>query len=347
MTVMDGAGAGRRAGHPRSMISLVSTVLNEERSVVAFVESLLAQSRPPDEIIIVDGGSTDSTVARMQAIDAGTDVLRIVVAPGANISAGRNAGIRLARHPLVAVTDAGTRADRDWLERLAEPLEADERVAVASGFFRPGGDTFFERVLSAVVTPTESEIDPDAFLPSSRSIAFRKEWWERVNGYPEWLQHCEDLVFDLELRRAGAQFQFVPEACVVWSARANWKAFARQYFYYARGDGHAGLWPKRHLVRYAAYLLGTLLCGQLVVRPRSWCGVLLATGFYGYMGKFWRRVAHRRPAAGAAMCAALAATPAMVIVGDVAKMAGYPVGLVQRRRLDLDALHSSSDAAAM
>jgi len=313
------------------MVSLVTTVRNEERSVVAFVQSLLRQSRPPDEIVVVVGGSSDETVARLAKLESARREVRVIVVPDSNISEGRNAGIRLARHSIIAVTDAGTRADPDWLERLVAPLEADERVAVSSGFFRSGGGTFFERVLSAVVTPLESEIDPDAFLPSSRSVAFRKEWWARVDGYPEWLQHCEDLVVDLALLREGAHFAFVPDALVEWSARPNLAAFARQYYYYARGDGHAGLWPKRHAARYSAYLLGGALVWLWQGRKRTVCGALLGTGISGYMGKFWRRVASRRPTEGPQLLAAFAVTPVMVAVGDVAKMGGYAVGLIQRR----------------
>ena len=52
--------------------------------------------------------------------------------------------------------------------------------------------------------PTRDEVDPATFLPSSRSVAFRKAAWAAVGGYPEWLDYCEDLVFDLSLRERGA-----------------------------------------------------------------------------------------------------------------------------------------------
>ena len=49
------------------MISLILTVRNESASLPALLESLLAQTRPPDEIIIVDGGSQDDSVTLLQA----------------------------------------------------------------------------------------------------------------------------------------------------------------------------------------------------------------------------------------------------------------------------------------
>ena len=44
-------------------ISFVATVLNEEKTIHSFLKSLGSQSRFPDEIIIVDGGSTDATAS--------------------------------------------------------------------------------------------------------------------------------------------------------------------------------------------------------------------------------------------------------------------------------------------
>ena len=100
--------------------------------------------------------------------------------------------------------------DPDWLERLHSALGDD--VDVVSGFFRPTASTAFERAMGATVLPAVANIAPDNFLPSSRSVAFRKEAWAEVGGYPEWLDYCEDLVFDLNLRDAGRRFVFVPEA---------------------------------------------------------------------------------------------------------------------------------------
>lgn len=310
-------------------VSLIATVKDEGDSIRPFLEGLLAQSRPPEEIVLADGGSTDETVAEIESARERSSVpIRLVEAPGTNISEGRNVAISEAAHDLIAVTDAGTRPNPDWLERLVEPLERDAGTSVSSGFFLPGGEGWRKRALAIAITPQAAEIDPDSFLPSSRSVAFRRDWWRRVDGYPEWLLHCEDLVFDLDLRRAGASFVFVPDSIVVWDARPDLRSFARQYFNYARGDGHANLWPKRHLLRYAAYLVGL---GALLRRPSPATLMLLALGWLGYQGKYFRRLL-RVPASevAAEQAAALAYVPAVVTVGDVAKIVGYAVGTWER-----------------
>ena len=148
--------------------------------------------------MIVDGGSSDGTLDVLLQAAAEKHRLVVLSAPGTTIAHGRNIAIARAQGTVIAVTDAGTTADPSWVERIVAPFEADPRLGVSSGFFVAGGSTWFERCLSTVITPQLEEIDPDRFLPSSRSVAFRKDWWERVGGYPEWLRHCEDLVLDLD-----------------------------------------------------------------------------------------------------------------------------------------------------
>jgi glycosyltransferase involved in cell wall biosynthesis len=312
----------------RLEISLIATVRNEAGSVEGFLEGLLAQSRLPDEIVLVDGGSEDGTVAAIERMSEAAQVpIRLIEAPGSNISRGRNIAIESASWETIAVTDAGTTPRSDWLERLVEPLEADPGLAVAAGFFLPGGAGWRHRTLAVAITPQREEIDPAAFLPSSRSVAFQRGWWRRVGGYPEWLAHCEDLVFDLDIREAGGSFAFAPDAIVVWDARPGLRALARQYFNYARGDALAGLWPKRHLLRYSAYLAGL----SLLRRRNRAALVALSLGWLGYQRKFLLRLLRIPPSEERSeRLLAFAYAPVVVTVGDVAKMVGYAVGWRER-----------------
>jgi glycosyltransferase involved in cell wall biosynthesis len=310
-------------------VSLVVTVKNERRSIERFLTSVLSQTRLPEEIVVVDGGSDDGTLELLR--ERGRQVARLIVveAPGSNIAAGRNIGIGRAASSIVAVADAGTELDAVWLERLLAPLESDVGLAASSGFFRAAGRTWFEQTLSAIITPQLEEVDPDTFLPSSRSAAYRRGWWRSVGGYPEWLDHCEDLVFNLALREAGARFAFVPDAVVSWTARSSLRGFFRQYFNYARGDGHALLWTRRHAARYMAYVAGASLAAATRRRPAA--ALLLLAGVGIHLRPYAARLARRPPHSGrTANGLAFVALPAIVVTGDVAKMIGYPVGLAER-----------------
>ena len=79
-------------GDTRERTALIVTVLNEADTIDALLESISKQSCQADEVVVVDGGSTDGTLQRLAAW---TDALplRIIEAPGANIARGRNLGI--------------------------------------------------------------------------------------------------------------------------------------------------------------------------------------------------------------------------------------------------------------
>jgi hypothetical protein len=235
---------------------------------------------------------------------------------------------------LVAVTDAGVRLPIDWLAQLTAPF-ADEPAGagptVVAGFFTPDPQTPFERAMGATVLPTLADIDPATFLPSSRSIAFRKAAWERAGGYPEWLDYCEDLIFDLRLRENGEAIVFAPGAVAHFRPRGTVGAFWQQYYRYARGDGKAGLFARRHAIRYATY------AGLAAFLLRGWRYPLLWPPFFlagaGYVRRpYARLVPWLDGLTTAERETALVAVPLIRVVGDLAKGAGYPVGLLWRWR---------------
>jgi glycosyltransferase involved in cell wall biosynthesis len=286
--------------------------------------------RLPDEIVICDGGSSDDTLDIIEAWSARASFpVRVIVEPGANISEGRNCAIGAASFDWIAVTDAGTVIDPRWLTNLLKRADGNE---VVSGFYYPSGETPFERFLATMISYRADEVDAAEFLPSSRSLLIRKSAWEAVGGYPTWLDYCEDLVFDLRMKSSGARFAFAPDAVVSWSARSDARAFAKQYYRYARGDGKAGLWPKRHAIRYGAYAGGLALLTAAITNRAPLFAVVALAGAVAYNGRYLRRVLLARETLGRSRFAWLAAVVPVGTLGDVAKMIGYPVGLAWRRR---------------
>jgi glycosyltransferase involved in cell wall biosynthesis len=307
-------------GKPRERTALIVTVLNEASTIDALLESIAAQTRPPDEVVVVDGGSGDGTWQRLQSWTARLP-LQPIRAPGVGIARGRNLAIEAASGALIAVTDAGVRLEPDWLERLQATLT--DEVDVVSGFFQPDPCTVFERAMGATVLPAVSDIDPATFLPSNRSVLFRRAAWKAVTGYPEWLDYGEDLVFDLALKRAGCRFAFAPQAQLWFRPRGSLAAFFRQYYRYARGDGKADLFRRRHAIRYATY--GVL---AMLLWRRGAGLALLPLGVALYTRRPYARLLPLLDGLPLRQVAyALALVPAIRLVGDVAKMLGYPVGV--------------------
>jgi glycosyltransferase involved in cell wall biosynthesis len=308
-------------GDSRERTSLIVTVLQEAESIDRLLESVVGQTCPPDEVVIVDGGSTDGTWDILRGWEPRLP-LRLIQVQGASIARGRNVAIAAATGSLVAVTDAGVRLEADWLQQLSSHLGRD--IDVVGGFFKADPYSTFERAMGATILPALEDIDPEKFLPSSRSILFRRAAWEAVGGYPEWLDYCEDLVFDLALKQMGCRFAFAPRAIAWFRPRASLRSFFRQYYLYARGDGKANLWFTRHLIRYATYALAALLLW------RRGPGVLmLLVGGVFYTRRPYARL-RLNGLASKDRAYAVSLVPIVRLVGDVAKMLGYPVGVAWR-----------------
>ncbi len=305
-------------------VSLIATVKNEADNIAALLDSMLQQTRRPDEIVINDNGSTDDTATIIQGyIQAGHPIR--LVRGGFNIPSGRNNAIQHARGLFIASCDAGLTLPPHWLAHIVAPLEADLADFVG-GFYEAAPQSVWELALGATNYPNANEINPDSFLPAGQSMAFTKAAWQAVGGFPEWAATCEDLVFALALKRQGCRFTFVPSAAVQFRPRSSVQAYFKQYFTYARGDGVANLFLRRHAIRYASYLLLALI----LRRARRWphLSLLLLPGLVYHTYRPYRRLWPRlRRLRMRNRLVVLALVPFIRLVGDCAKMAGYPVGL--------------------
>ncbi len=310
-------------------VSVICTLLNEGKSVHKLLDSLARQTRLPDEIVFVDGGSVDDTVSILETYAQAHELpVRVIVAAGANISRGRNIAIDAAAGPIIASTDAGVRLDPCWLAELLRPFETDPRPDVVSGFFVPDPQSTFEVAMGATVLPSLADINPVTFLPSSRSVAFSKWTWEAAGRYPEWLDFCEDLIFDFRLREIVGPFAFAPKAVVHFRPRGSLRAFFKQYYQYARGDGKSDLWRKRHAIRYSTYLVALPLIIVLGFVGSPWWWLFGA--IFGLVGMFYTPY-RRLPLLWKSLSTfeklqAIVWVPIIRITGDIAKMIGYPVG---------------------
>jgi glycosyltransferase involved in cell wall biosynthesis len=312
-------------------VSLIVTVLNEARSLPVLLDSIAAQTCRPDEVSVCDGGSTDGTLEQLRA--ERRFPLRTIERPGSNISQGRNSAIAAATGDVIASTDAGVRLDPQWLEKLIEPLtSASQGREVCAGFFLPDVHTPYEVAMGATILPQLDDLQPEKFLPSSRSVAFTKAAWQAVGGYPEWLDYCEDLVFDFALLEKYGPFAFAPEAIAYFKPRSSLKAFFKQYYLYARGDGKADLWLKRHLIRYGTYLIGVPGIAFLSsISP--WFLGLYVIGAALYLKRPYQRLRPMlRHLNQSGQLQAIGWVPLIRVAGDIAKMLGYPIGVGWRFR---------------
>jgi hypothetical protein len=243
-------------------VSVVFTVHNDAAGTRELLEALVGQTRQPDEIVVVDAGSTDGTQEVLAAFDPDGLAFRWLLREGVNIAIGRNIAIGEAAHEIIACTDAGCVPDSRWLEELLAPL-ADADVSVVGGSYRVSAQSSLERVVGMLTMPGELKpVDPLRFNPSARSLAFRREAWRRAGGFPEWLMTAEDTLFACKLRR-GETYAIAERAIVRWRPRGTVAAVWRQFRAYSRGEAHIGrgadtvaFWRRRYGLAAVGLLVG-------------------------------------------------------------------------------------------
>jgi glycosyltransferase involved in cell wall biosynthesis/2-polyprenyl-3-methyl-5-hydroxy-6-metoxy-1,4-benzoquinol methylase len=288
-------------------VTLITTVLNEETSVSDWLKSIAQQTRLPNELIVVDAGSTDRTRSIIEEF-AKTASFKVSLTMNANvtIAQGRNLAIEMATHPIIASTDLGCHADPSWLELLIAPFEIDPATEVSAGWTQANTSNSFQESLAFLSTPSSYyQIDPTSYIPSSRTIAFVKTAWQQVGGYPEWATFAgEDSFFGLMLRNQCPNWAFVPEAIVYWQMRTTWKSVYKQAYLYGFGDGELGIYAQNY-VRDLKYLVTVvlliILCLPIGILVAIWSPftgailsaigvILLILAVKKITGKFFRSV---------------------------------------------------------
>ncbi len=221
-------------------ISVCLTLFNEEESIGKLIDGLFSQSRKPDEIVIVDGGSRDNTVKIVRHWQKRDRRVKLLVQKCTRAE-GRNLGVDMARNEIVAITDGDCIPHKNWLKRITLPFK-EPKVDMVAGFYHMVANSSFEKALSyfLAVTPRRFSIN---FLPSTRSIAFRKSLWERVGGFPEAADNsAEDTDFNYKVVKLGAGIAREKDAIVYWKIPNSLKSALKKFYDYAKWDAKNGLW---------------------------------------------------------------------------------------------------------
>jgi len=117
-------------------VRIVLPTFNRASETVAAVETALAQTFRDFELVVVDDGSTDGTVERLQPLAARDRRVRLIAAPHAGVAAARNIAVMAeGGFEYVAFLDADDRWEPDHLERSIELLDCEPDVSLVSGVF--------------------------------------------------------------------------------------------------------------------------------------------------------------------------------------------------------------------
>ena len=258
-------------------VGVVIPCRNEARSLARVLDGLAAQTRTPDDIVVVDDGSTDGTSAVVEdwGRQHGDQHLRTVAGPVRGVAAAVNAGVSSLSTDIVVRLDGHCRPAADYIARAvalvdlpdvgvgggvwiidpgAPTLEA-EAIAIASAHplgsggarYRTAGDRF-----KSVPGTKPTDVDTVPFGCFSRSL------WEALGGLDERLRSNEDYDFNYRVRQRGLRVVLDPSMQCTYYARPTVSAVARQYLRY-------GWWKARMLVRHPRSIKWRQLMPALLV----------------------------------------------------------------------------------
>ena len=196
-------------------ISVVIPAYNEERHVGDALDSVLAQSRPPLEVIVVDDGSTDGT---LEVVDRHPGDIRVIEQDNRGCPGAFDTGFRAAAGDFVALLPADDVWEPQKLEWQHEVLTAHPEVDVVFGaartfglvegaFVRPSQIGLLDSASFAREMYTRNSLIPDP------SAVVRRSLYTGLGGYEPLIG--EDYEFWMRALRAGATFYFDPRPVVL------------------------------------------------------------------------------------------------------------------------------------
>jgi GT2 family glycosyltransferase len=231
-------------------VSLVSTIFNDRQGLEKFFIAMEVQTRIPDEIVIVDAGSKDGTWELMLREAGRTDRPWTMLARQehrCNVARGRDLAIEAATGEIIVSTDIGCDWDPQWLEELILPLEIDPAIHLVNGSWAVRREDLhgpWALVEWALKGGQRFEAN-HASHSSSRAIAYRKNCWKALGGYPEDLTlAADDAVYAILIEKAAVPRVGAPKVRCWWHRHEKLPGFYKEAYRYGLGDGEAGIRAK-------------------------------------------------------------------------------------------------------
>ncbi|GAA2469391.1 glycosyltransferase [Winogradskya humida] len=253
------AGVGRApgsAGRSPLTVTVVVTACEASPGLLGTLRSLLRQSQPADEIILVDNRPETSGLAGFLA---GSDLpgVRLLLSPRPGVSHARNDGLAHARGDIVAYTDDDVMIDANWLRNIAAAF-TDDSVGCVTGLVLPweletpaqalfeqfgGFSKGFRRKVFEIGSTGEGALYPycAGIFGTGANCAFRAESLRAVGGFDAHLGTGtpalggEDLDIHLTMVRSGYRLVYEPGALIRHRHHRDYPDLRRQVFTYGAG----------------------------------------------------------------------------------------------------------------
>ena len=199
----------------RPPASIVIAALDEERYVGEAIESALAQTWEPVEVVVVDDGSTDRTAE----IAASYEGVRVVSQGNRGLSAARNAGVAASTGEILAFLDADDVLMPEKLEVQIGRLLADEEpgcVLASQELFAEGGTEVPPWALGRDAPHFKGLGDAGSHTPNLYPVTMvlPRRLFDEVGGFDETMAHSEDVDMVFRLMERGVKIARLPDKVV-------------------------------------------------------------------------------------------------------------------------------------
>lgn len=215
--------------------SVVATTFNDASDIIKYLEDICNQTYLPDEIIIADGGSKDSTVKKIKEF-AGSSIvtIRVVEKGRLNISQGYNEAIKVAKNDIIGITGIGNYYDRFFFEELIKAMESKEFDYVYSPIRGYNANAFSAKYNKALLHGEEGNC---LEIASNHGALIKKKIFEDLNYfYEKFIYAGEDAEFYSLVKSCGYKGKIVKDAKVYWKTPTCWKEFLKQIKVYTIAD---------------------------------------------------------------------------------------------------------------
>ena len=211
-------------------ISVIVCAHNEERHLAACIHSLLAQSRIPDEILVINNASTDTTGAVADALPH----VRVVDEPRKGLVVARETGRRFAAGDVLAYVDADCRAPLMWLARIERRFLADPALVALTGPYRfydwdwigVAGARVYDYTLAPFAHFTSQTVLGIGAVFYGGNFAVRRGALEAIGGFDTSIEfHGEDTNLGRRLAQVGTVV--LKNACYTYTSARRYKALGR------------------------------------------------------------------------------------------------------------------------
>lgn len=187
------------------LVSVVIPAYNAAWCIARAIESVLAQGFRDYELIVVDDGSTDGTVAALSRFG---EAVRVLSKSNGGLSSARNAGIQASRGHYVAFLDADDWWLEDKLERQVSLMRSRPELAfcsTAARIERPDGELLGEWHCGGDTgAALEAIFATNAFVAGSGSaVLARRDALDQAGGFDERLRSLEDIDMWMRLAAVG------------------------------------------------------------------------------------------------------------------------------------------------